>query len=267
MHTPFVHPIVMAKHLATMDHIGPGRVGVNIVSGWDREEFEMFGIPLREHDERYEYHEGLAGRDAHAWTADEPGDHRGKFFDLPGLIGAEAAGQDHPDERGHVQRWPGLRGRALRSAVQYPRLSRGVPGRGREGQGGGAPRGSLHRRVHDGLHRLSSQPEEAEEYHDYYSREMADWPATDHLMQLLGMDCQSFSPEFYAMFRNRFAAAHGHYVIVGDPGHVAQEIRRIRDTGVRGLTLGFIDFASEFSHFKDEVMPRLVDMGVRRPPG
>ncbi|WP_437933437.1 hypothetical protein [Sorangium sp. So ce341] len=30
------------------------RVGLNIVSGWDREEFEMFGVPSREHGERYE---------------------------------------------------------------------------------------------------------------------------------------------------------------------------------------------------------------------
>ena len=32
-----------------------GDSGINIVSGWNVEEFAMFGIPLREHDERYDY--------------------------------------------------------------------------------------------------------------------------------------------------------------------------------------------------------------------
>lgn len=268
VHTPFVHPIVMAKHLATMDHIGPGRVGLNIVSGWDREEFEMFGIPLREHDERYEYTKDWLDVMRTLWTADEPGHHRGRFFDLPGLIG-------EPKPRGKItlmNAGTSSAGRAF--AIEHCDLLFNIlvsPEACREEV---AKVKEAARRVGRSIDVYTTacivcRPtrKEAEDYHDYYSREMADWPATDHLMQLLGMDCQSFSPEFYAMFRHRFAAAHGHYSIVGDPGHVADEIRRIRDTGVRGLTLGFMDFASEFSSFKDEVMPRLVDLGVRRPPG
>ena len=32
-----------------------GRLGLNLVCGWNQDEFEMFGQEQREHDERYEY--------------------------------------------------------------------------------------------------------------------------------------------------------------------------------------------------------------------
>ena len=40
-----------------MDHIGDGRFGINIVCGWNADEFEMFGIGQREHDDRYAFGE------------------------------------------------------------------------------------------------------------------------------------------------------------------------------------------------------------------
>ena len=55
IHVPLVHPVFAAKSIVTADHVGQGRFGINIVSGWNVEEFAMFGIPLREHDERYDY--------------------------------------------------------------------------------------------------------------------------------------------------------------------------------------------------------------------
>ena len=40
--------------MATADHIGRGRLGVNIVCGWNEEEFQMFGVSQQAHDKRYE---------------------------------------------------------------------------------------------------------------------------------------------------------------------------------------------------------------------
>jgi len=35
-----------AKALATVDHISHGRAGLNIVCGWNPDEFDMFGVTL-----------------------------------------------------------------------------------------------------------------------------------------------------------------------------------------------------------------------------
>ena len=43
-----------AKQMVTADHVGQGRFGLDIVCGFNRNEFQMFGIPQYEHDMRYE---------------------------------------------------------------------------------------------------------------------------------------------------------------------------------------------------------------------
>jgi FMNH2-dependent dimethyl sulfone monooxygenase len=44
---------VLAKWVATADHLSGGRVAVNVVSGWFKDEFRQLGEPWLEHDERY----------------------------------------------------------------------------------------------------------------------------------------------------------------------------------------------------------------------
>ena len=46
LHVALVHPIFAAKQMVTADHIGKGRFGLNIVCGWNADEFNMFGIGL-----------------------------------------------------------------------------------------------------------------------------------------------------------------------------------------------------------------------------
>jgi dimethylsulfone monooxygenase len=53
VHPGLWHPLVVAKMAATIDHIVPGRFGLNIVSGWFRKEFHTLGEPWLDHDERY----------------------------------------------------------------------------------------------------------------------------------------------------------------------------------------------------------------------
>jgi FMNH2-dependent dimethyl sulfone monooxygenase len=54
VHIPVFHPLVVAKMGATLDHISNGRWGINIVSGWSKEEFEMMGLELLPHAKRYQ---------------------------------------------------------------------------------------------------------------------------------------------------------------------------------------------------------------------
>lgn len=53
VHPGLWQPGVLAKWLATADHLSGGRVAVNVVSGWFKDEFIQLGEPWLEHDERY----------------------------------------------------------------------------------------------------------------------------------------------------------------------------------------------------------------------
>jgi FMNH2-dependent dimethyl sulfone monooxygenase len=53
VHPGLWQPGVLAKWLATADHMTHGRIAVNVVSGWFKDEFRQLGEPWLEHDERY----------------------------------------------------------------------------------------------------------------------------------------------------------------------------------------------------------------------
>ncbi len=84
MHAPLFHPVIAAKEFVTADHIGEGRFGLNIVAGWNEDEFAMFGVQQREHADRYEFTQEWIDVVKRAWTEDEF-DFDGKFFKLAGV--------------------------------------------------------------------------------------------------------------------------------------------------------------------------------------
>ncbi|RYE03238.1 MAG: LLM class flavin-dependent oxidoreductase [Sphingobacteriaceae bacterium] len=49
----FHNPALLAKQAANIDHISNGRVSLNLVSSWWKDEAEKFGIPFEQHDDRY----------------------------------------------------------------------------------------------------------------------------------------------------------------------------------------------------------------------
>jgi alkanesulfonate monooxygenase SsuD/methylene tetrahydromethanopterin reductase-like flavin-dependent oxidoreductase (luciferase family) len=88
-HVPIVHPVFAAKSLVTIDHASHGRAGVNIVCGWNQDDFDMFGITQLEHDDRYE--QGQEWYDILTRMVAEDGeeefDFNGRFFKIKNVIG------------------------------------------------------------------------------------------------------------------------------------------------------------------------------------
>ncbi len=53
VHPGLWHPAVIANVIATANYISNGRVSLNVVSGWFKDEYTGFGAEWLEHDERY----------------------------------------------------------------------------------------------------------------------------------------------------------------------------------------------------------------------
>ena len=49
----FHHPALLAKQAANIDRIAGGRLALNVVSSWWKEEAEQFGLAFDQHDDRY----------------------------------------------------------------------------------------------------------------------------------------------------------------------------------------------------------------------
>jgi alkanesulfonate monooxygenase SsuD/methylene tetrahydromethanopterin reductase-like flavin-dependent oxidoreductase (luciferase family) len=79
---PLHHPLHVAECWATLDLLSGGRVDFATGRGYDREEYEPFGVSFMESQERF-----AEGIDVvlKAWT--EPGvwSHKGKYYDIPAM--------------------------------------------------------------------------------------------------------------------------------------------------------------------------------------
>ena len=84
---PLHHPLVAAKQLATGDHIGQGRLGVNIVCGWNEDEFQMFGVTKHEHDDRYDQGDEWWSIIRRVWSDEPPFDFDGRYYQLDAAQG------------------------------------------------------------------------------------------------------------------------------------------------------------------------------------
>lgn len=49
----FHNPALLAKQVANLDHISGGRISLNLVSSWWKDEAEKYGVFFEEHDDRY----------------------------------------------------------------------------------------------------------------------------------------------------------------------------------------------------------------------
>ncbi len=79
-HRPgFIAPTLAARKLATLDHLLDGRLAINVVSGGNDGEQRKDG-DFSEHDQRYARTDEYLDVLKHVWTAEQPFNHDGHFY-------------------------------------------------------------------------------------------------------------------------------------------------------------------------------------------
>ena len=97
----------------------------------------------------------------------------------------------------------------------------------------------------------------------HFANANADWGAVDNLIALQFANAQSFPHDLLALIRDRMAAGHGGFPLVGTPEQVADGISQLHEAGFKGTTLSFVDYVKEFPYFRDHVLPILEARGLR----
>jgi FMNH2-dependent dimethyl sulfone monooxygenase len=274
IHVPLVTPAFAAKALATIDHITHGRAGLNIVCGWNQEEFDLHGVTI-DQDRRYQH--GLEW--FRIWSKMLDGgpefDWDGEFFKLKRLetnpvsvqrprplvmsAGFSPSGRDFAAQAAdalfttmsELDQAPAMLANVAEHSARYNRT---IP-------------------VYAMGHVVCRPTRrEAEEFFHYFAEELADADGQMYYRRQRGTRTGHNVTPVARPLENRFTRATGKsffgaypgtYPFVGTPDDVASEMARMSAAGLTGTSVAFLDYLKEIPFFVDEVMPRLVRLGLR----
>ncbi len=273
VHTPLFHPVIAAKQMVTADHVGQGRFGLNVVAGWNEDEFEMFGIQQRGHRERYAHAQEWLDAVKMMWESTDDFDFEGDYFHLKDVrakpkpyggsrpvimnAGRSADGQAFA-LRNCDAFFTGLRTMSFddASGVLVPNVAEAVD------QVANVRRLAAEQGRAIGIFtrgEVVCRPTqcEAADYFRHVYQDNADWQAVEHEMRIAGMTPESPDWERVRKLRVR------RFPIVGDPDVVAALLTQISEAGFDGIAISLVNYTSELPYFRDEVLPRLERAGLR----
>lgn len=261
VHVPLFHPVVTAKMGGTLDHIGNGRWGLNVVSGWSEREFGMMGIEVIPHDERYQRTEAYVEILKGLWTS-PPGtyNHESKWYRVTdGWVSPLPVAKPHPPIANagvseHAKQmvarlcdWAFISlGAAADAAPVAADLRDRARGYGRTIKVSTYP-----------IILWGATEREAEEERERII-EQADYVAANNWAN--GLFTQSGSFDRFTL--QMFAMGGGALPIVGTPEQVADQIARLYRDGIDGLLLCFLDYYEDTLRFDQEISPLLRQTGV-----
>jgi alkanesulfonate monooxygenase SsuD/methylene tetrahydromethanopterin reductase-like flavin-dependent oxidoreductase (luciferase family) len=276
VHVPMLHPIVAAKQMATIDQVGHGRFGANIVCGWNGDEFEMFGMTPDAHDLRYLRAEEWWEVVKLLWSGKGPSDYVRRFFNFRGLEGSPRPYGERDPLMMNAGASPAGRAFAIRHSdlhFDYCRKPEDSAERVSETK-------TLARR--DGREiqvwipaSIVCRPtrRDAEDYAQHCV-DNADWEALEHQYRLYAGNAGSLSRSAEENQRNRqenpartILGYGGSYSLRGDPDDIAEECLRLHRAGFDGIAVGFVNYLGELPFFVQEVIPRLERAGLRLASG
>jgi alkanesulfonate monooxygenase SsuD/methylene tetrahydromethanopterin reductase-like flavin-dependent oxidoreductase (luciferase family) len=251
--------------------VSRGRVGLNVVCGWNEGEFAMFGIDKREHEARYRHGQEWLDIVKLAWERDDF-DFNGEFFKLRGVREKpKPYGGNRPlimnAGNSPVGRGFALRncdafftGSSIKTFAEHELVSAANIVRSAKTEA------AVHGRELDvytvGAVVCRPTRRDAEDAVRHYT-ENADWAVIDTMVAMLGRKPESEAE--LAQVRQNFVNGHSAIKLFGDPDDVADGLAKICAAGFTGIAVNFVNFLEDFALFRDEVLPRLERLGVRRP--
>ncbi len=269
-HVPVVHPIVAAKQCVTVDHITNGRFALNIVAGWNKPEFDMFGFEMKEHADRYAQAAEWIDICKRLWTEEDEFDFEGRFYRI-------------------------VRGSSWPKPVQtpFPPIM----------NAGGSQTGREFAAKYSDMCFVSLKGDDANEhraqiaaYRDLawreYKRELQVWTSgyviqrdtqaeadayesfllanadTEKLANWTRINrehTQGMTDDQRARMSKRWVAGLGGYPLVGTPEVIVERFRDLRNVGIDGVLCTWIDVEAGLPAFISGVLPLLEQAGLRKP--
>ena len=261
VHVPVFHPVATAKMGATLDHIGKGRWGLNIVSGWSELEFGMMGIEVMPHAERYRRTEAYIEILKGLWTQ-EPGtfNYECPWYKITnGYVRPQPVQKPHPpianagvseDAKNTVSRLCDWAFISPFSVEQAPEVVADIKARAQ--RHGRTVQCACYPYV---LWRDTEKEAQEERRRIVENMDRVAVENWAHGLQLQSGSFDNFTAEMYAF-------GGGGLPLVGTKEQVAEMLKKLYDGGMDGFLMMMLDYYQDTLRFEREILPLLRQMGV-----
>ncbi len=264
VHVPIVHPVYAAKALATVDHISKGRAGLNIVCGWNPDEFAMFGMTID--TDAYGRAQEWINIIDQCYGPEQPFDVDGKFYKLKQVVSRPASLQaPRPVTMNAAFGPPGRNFAARNCDFLFSTFAEIEDGKAHIADI--RNRASEYKRdvgIYTVCHVVCRETQqEAQDYYTRYAVTEADHAAVDYHMASKKEFANSHDTAAFDKYRKRFAGGAGTYPLVGTPEKIVDDMIRISDAGYAGSALTFVNYNDELPFFCERVLPLMKQAGLR----
>jgi alkanesulfonate monooxygenase SsuD/methylene tetrahydromethanopterin reductase-like flavin-dependent oxidoreductase (luciferase family) len=268
VHAPLVNPIAAAKMMVTADHAGNGRAALNVVVGWNEDEFEMFGVPQREAAERYPYGQEWIDVIKRIWSEERPFDYDGRFLHLKNVLGnPKPVGGSRPLLMNAGRSETGVAYAIRNCDALFTDTLKLSPDetteRVRSIKDAAHAQGRTVEVFTDALIVCRPNAAEAREYFEYTHVENVDWAAVETFLAKKNVRRDNTPPAEFEQRCRDYARGMSGKTVVGDPDTVAGELAGLARSGIRGMAMNFVNYLDELPYIREEVLPRLERLGLR----
>ena len=265
------HPIWLAQLATTIDHIGDGRLGFNLVAGMSAAEMSLLDVPPLAHDERYRAADEFTTIMKRAWTENEPFDFAGRYYRSErAWVSPKPVQQPHPllvnaglseagrDFAARVCDWSFINPPNVKDLGPTRSLCEDLKRRAATYQ-------KRLRLLTQALIFCQETDEQAEEYYQSVidqtdDSSVAAWQEASRRAVATGLSQDT------SRFAGDRAQGEGRVFVsglpvVGSPRTIAERLIELRRVGLDGVHLGFLDY-DELDYFGAEVLPLLQEAGL-----
>ena len=258
-HIPFIHPVYAARSLSTISSYYKGRIGLNVVCGWNNNEYKMFfndSEPLNEN--RYEYgEEWIKIFKSLINTKKKDVNFKGKFFNIKSAnCEPKSFEQPHPDIVSAAYSEQG-RNFAIKNCSTIFTMFESVDRTRKINIDliNKAKKKGNNIKIFTPIHIIArNTTSEADDFHYDYSQIKIDNIATKNFINNVAAAGKKSLFKIMMNKKNTIASSCGSKIIKGNYKDVTEQLREIKNVNFSGAAFSFVNYLDEIKSFKKNVI-------------
>ena len=251
-----MNPVVTARMIASIAHIGNRKNGVNVVCGWKQEELNALGITMNL-DNRYDVTQEWLDIVKSLLSSTEPISYKGKYFAIENAQ-CKPLPDSMPDFTVAAFSPVGQEFGRQNMDLLFTMINNMDTAQYRIAD---IKKDTDIKVIIPTAIICRPTQKEADDFYQECSVTYADTEAIDNFSGAM-FTSNPATANVQRQKRQLMALGGGSYPLIGTPDDIADEIEKLYHAGIDGILFTFINFEDEMPYFNETVLPRLRDKGI-----